>query len=254
MKKCMLIKMMAINILAIFSSALALENNSIDLSIINDSDSTVLITFERSLGAAPRTKLLEAGEVIDFGRVYEASVQSYSTLWGYVAPAKHILFSSRLVRSESQIDDIAIHLKGITGRSLFHPFGQWDYEMVIGKKAVDIVSTYYPGSLSDNVLKAFPTAERKIMYTPRNILGLPQYAGLDDALDAAALLEVKWRAQCVDSSTYQKLASNVIQIIDESRKAFQHGLADVPLHIPVEMRSSMSPQIPESEETELSWS
>jgi hypothetical protein len=254
MKRCMLIKVLTINILAIFCSAIALENNSIDLSIINDSDGTVLIMFERSLGAASRTKLLEAGEAIDFGRVYEASVQSYSTLWGYIAPAKHILFSSCSVRSEGKVDDITIHLKGITGRSLFHPFGQWDYEVVIGKKAFDFVSAYNLGYLSDNVLEAFPTAKRKIMYTPRYILGLPQYAGLDDAFEAAALLEGKWRLQCVDSSMPQKFALNVIQIIDESRKAFQHGLADVPLHIPFEMRSSLTPQITEQEETEISWS
>jgi hypothetical protein len=60
--------------------------------------------------------------------------------------------------------------------------------------------------------------------------------------------------QCIDSSICQKLALNVIQIIDESRKAFQHGLADVPLHIPVEMRRAMAPQINEQEETEISWS
>lgn len=254
MRKCLLIKILAVNILAFFGLVIALENNSIDLSIINDSDSTVLIMFERSSGAATRTKLLEAGEAIDFGRVYEASVQSYSTLWGYIAPAKHILFSARLVRYESQVDDITIHLKGITGRSLFHPFGQWDYEMLIGKKAFDVVSSYSSDNFSDNVLEAFPTAKRKIMYTPRYILGLPQYACLDDALEAAALLEGKWRLQCIDSSICQKLALNVIQIIDESRKAFQHGLADVPLHIPVEMRRAMAPQINEQEETEISWS
>ena len=255
MKKRVLINMMAVYLAAMLNSAVAVENNTLDLSIINDSDSTVLITFVRSVEAAPRTKLLEAGEAIDFGRVYEASVQSYSTLWGYVAPAKHILFSARSVRPENQVDYITIRLKGITGRTWFHPFGQWDYDILPGKKAMEGASAYYQGTLSaDNVLEAFPTAKRKIMYTPRYILGLPQYSKLEDAFEAAALLDGKWRALCADSSSVpQKLVCNVLQIIEESRKAFMHGQADVPLHIPVEMRSALPLQMIESEKIEVSW-
>ena len=55
-----------------------------ELTIFNESDTTVLITFSRFPGADARSKLLETGELINFGRVYEASVQSYSTLWGYI--------------------------------------------------------------------------------------------------------------------------------------------------------------------------
>ena len=84
MNRFMLTLVLCANLLAGSISFFAFENNSIDFSIINDSDSTVLITFVRHMGAAPRAKLLESGEAIDFGRVYEASVQWYSTLWGYI--------------------------------------------------------------------------------------------------------------------------------------------------------------------------
>ena len=233
----------------------SVENNLIDLSILNDTDNTVLIIFNRALGGVPRAKLLEAGEAIDFGRVYEASVQSYSTLWGYIAPAKHIICSVSTIRSVNQIYEVAIRIKGIVGRTLFHPFGQWDYDILPGKKAFDLITHDHKITLSETVLDAFPTAKRKIMYTPRYILGLPQYSSYEDALEACILLENKWRLQLVDTTAgAQRFASNVIQIIDESRKAFQYGQADVPLHIPIEMRSQLPCSATEDEDVSIAWS
>ena len=139
MNRYMLTLATYINLALISMTFFAAETNPVDLSILNDSDSTVLIMFTRTLGAAPRAKLLEAGEAIDFGRVYEASVQSYSTLWGYIAPAKHVVFSAYMIRSTCTIEDIAIRIKGIYGRSLFQPFGQWEYEFLPGKKAIDLI-------------------------------------------------------------------------------------------------------------------
>ena len=255
MNRYMLTLAICVNLSVVSMSLFASENNSIDLSVINDSDSTVLIVFVRHMGAAQRAKLLEAGEAIDFGRVYEASVQSYSTLWGYIAPAKHILFSARFIRSGSQLEEISIRIKGISGRSLFQPFGQWDYDVIFGKKAIDLVpqACQVPNSVS--VLDVFPTAKRKIMYTPRYILGLPQYAGLEDALEASLMLECKWQAQVAYGQTdSHKLAANITYIIDESRKAFHHGQADVPLHIPVEMRSTLPCTVPENDVAAMAWS
>lgn len=255
MNKSLLVSAMLVNILTIYNILAALESNTLNLSVLNDSDTTVLIMYERSRGAIPRVKLLESGEAIDFGRVYEASVQSYSTLWGYIAPAKHVLFSARMMPLVKQVACLAVRIKGITGRTLFHPFGEWDYEVFPGKKIVDLPYASCQCDSSVSVLDAFPTAKRKIMYTPRYILGLPYCASVEDALEAAVMLESTWRAQSVvHIDLAQKFASNVLQIIDDSRKAFQQGNADVPLHIPVEMRCSNSVKITESEEAGISWS
>jgi hypothetical protein len=240
--------------LVVFNSFSAIENKAVNLSILNDTDNTVLIVFKRAWEAMPRVKLLEAREAIDFGGVYEASVQSYSTFWGYIAPAKQAIFSACEMRFAGQIGMVAIRIKGIKGRTLFHPFGQWDYDILPGKKAADLLAVDSKDIVSETVLDAFPTAKRKIMYTPRYILGLPQNAGFDDALEASALLMCKWRMQFLDmNGLAQKLASNVIQIIDESRKAFQHGQADVPLHIPVEMRSQMPCSASDEECDAIAW-
>ena len=254
MNRYMLTLILGANLFSVSNSFFASENNPIDLSIINESDSTVLIMFVRHRGSSPRAKLLESGEAIDFGRVYEASVQSYSTLWGYIAPAKHVLFSARMIRPGSQLEDLAIRIKGVSGRSLFQPFGQWDYDVVFGKKAIDLALQSYQVPASATVLDVFPTAKRKIMYTPRYILGLPQYAGFDDALEASLMLECKWNAHADGQANSQKLAANINYIIDESRKAFQHGQADVPLHIPVEMRSSLPCTVSEDDESSIAWS
>ena len=243
-----------INLVLIPMTFFAVDANPVDISIINDSDSTVLIMFTRTLGAAPRAKLLEAGEAIDFGRVYEASVQSYSTLWGYIAPAKHVIFSAHIIRPSCTLEDLAIRIKGVSGRKLFQPFGQWEYEFLPGKKAIDLVPQGTQVSLATTVLDAFPTAKRKIMYTPRYILGLPQYAGLEDALEASLMLECKWHGYVDGQTNSHKLTENIAYIIDESRKAFQHGQADVPLHIPVEMRSSLPCTDLEDDATTIAWS
>ena len=255
MNRYMLTLLIFANLSIIFQSFCTFENNSVDLSIFNESDSTILIMFVRHMGASPRAKLLESGESIDFGRVYEASVQSYSTLWGYIAPAKRPIFSASMIRSGNQIEEMAIRIKGVSGRSLLQPFGQWNYEVIFGKKAVDLVPQAYQVPTSASVLDAFPTAKRKIMYTPRYILGLPQYAGLEDALEASWMLESKWQIHSVDGqSNLLKLAANITYIIDEARKAFQHGQADVPLHIPVEMRSSLPYTASEDEAASIAWS
>jgi hypothetical protein len=227
--------------------------HSIDLSLINDSDSTVLITFIRSPGSSLHGKLLEAGEVINFGRVYEASVQSYSTLWGYIAPAKHMFLSSTLSRHQT-IDRITVRLKGITGRGLLTPFGEWDYEIILGKIAQDVNPRSYLVPTTGTVLDAFPTAKRKIMYTPRYILGLPQYAGIEDAVEAALMLEDKWNTIGNLYPEHQKLSLNASQIIEESRHAFEFDQADVPLHIPVQMRCSSDYIDPLQEIADTAWS
>ncbi len=255
MKRFMLTLALSALLSAYSTYLFPVESNSADLSVINDSDSTVLIMFTRHMGAAQRAKLLESGEAIDFGRVYEASVQSYSTLWGYIAPAKQVLFSARLLKSGGHVDDIAVCIKGISGRGIFEPFGHWDYDLIVGKKLVDLAPHYCHVDSAVTVLDAFPTAKRKIMYTPRYILGLPQYASFDDALEASLMLECKWRTHYAEvPGMTQKLTSNVIYIIDESRKAFQHGQADVPLHIPVEMRSPLPCASQEDDPEALAWS
>ena len=58
----------------------------------------------------------------------------------------------------------------------------------------------------------------------------------------------------VEQANLQKLAANISYIIDESRKAFQHGQADVPLHIPVEMRSTLPCTAPEDDASSIAWS
>ena len=99
-----------------------------------------------------------------------------------------------MIRPGSQLEDIAIRIKGVAGRSLFQPFGQWDYDVIFGKKAIEVRFQPCPVPALATVLDVFPTAKRKIMYTPRYILGLPQYAGLEDALEASLMLECKWHA------------------------------------------------------------
>ena len=254
MNRYMLSLGVSFSLLVASISSFASENNPINFSIKNDSDSTVLIMFERYIGAEPRAKLLEAGESIDFGKVYEASVQSYSTLWGYIAPAKHILFSAGMLPYGNQVDRVVIRIKGISGRSLFNPFGHWDYERTLGKGADEFAIQTGQFSSVATVLDAFPTAKRKIMYTPRYILGLPQDASLDDAVEASLMLESKWHARFSVQTNTSKLVSNIAHIIFESRKAFQHGQADVPLHIPVEMRSSLPSTDPEDDTIPVSWS
>jgi hypothetical protein len=224
-----------------------LETRTIGLTIINNTGNVVLITFKRSISSPERSKLLEAGESIDFGTVYEASVQSYSTLWGYIAPAKQVLFSAGLLRFSKSVTHLVICIKGIVGRSIFHPFGQWDYDIFVGKKLIAIPADSY--EQVKTVLDAFPTAKRKIMYTPRYILGLPQHSQLDDALEACLMLESKWNSMdTVDA----KLVSDVMYMIEEARKAFMNDQADVPLHIPVDMRTQGSCE--KTEVTYLAWS
>ena len=92
------------------------------------------------------------------------------------------------------------------------------------------------------------------MYTPRYILGLPQYAGFEDALEASLMLECKWHNYADGQTNLHGLAANIAYIIDESRKAFQHGQADVPIHIPVEMRSSLPCTDLDDDSTTIAWS
>jgi hypothetical protein len=204
---------------------------SVGITIVNNTNDTVLIMFKRSIHSPEHAKLLESGEFMDFGTVYEASVQSYSTLWGYVAPAKHVLFSAKLSRLNTAITHLVMSIKGIVGRSLFHPFGEWDYDIYPGQQCTGL----HAGSRDvQTVLDAFPTAKRKIMYTPRYILGLPQFSELDDAIEACSMLESKWSSR--DFQCDAKLVSDVIYILGEARKAFDNDQADIPLHIPVHMR------------------
>ncbi len=88
------------------------------------------------------------------------------------------------------------------------------------------------------------------MYTPRYILGLPQYSQLEDALEACLMLESKWNSR--DTLVDAKLVSDVMYLIEEARKAFMNDQADVPLHIPVHMRTQGSCE--KTEVTYLAWS
>lgn len=226
----------------------SLKTRTIGLTIVNNTSNTVLITFKRSISSPERAKLLEKDEFIDFGKVYEASVQSYSTLWGYIAPAKQVLFSAGLSRFSKSVTHLVIRIKGIVGRSIFQPFGQWDYDIYVGKKINTLPADSY--EQVQTVLDAFPTAKRKIMYTPRYILGLPQYSQLEDALEACLMLESKWNSR--DTLVDAKLVSDVMYLIEEARKAFMNDQADVPLHIPIHMRTQGSCE--KTEVTYLAWS
>ena len=90
------------------------------------------------------------------------------------------------------------------------------------------------------------------MFTPRYILGLPAYATLDDAVEAAAMLEYKW-GHLVCRDLDEKITSNIIYLIEASRKEFEYGKGDVPLHIPIQMRSPLASTDPQDPET-LAWS
>lgn len=254
MNRYMLTIVVIVN-LSTFISVLALDSKSVDLSIVNDSDNTLLITFNRYVGSESLAKLLEPGEAIDFGKVYEASVQSYSVLWGYIAPAKQVLFPSCLKQIEGCSPTLLVRIKGISGRSLFQPFGQWDYDVVFGKEAIDLIACKSSSDCAATVLDAFPTAKRKIMYTPRYVLGLPQHAGLQDAIEASLLLESKWQAYAASGSVdVHKITANIITLIDVSRKAFQCGQADIPLHIPVQMRCGKHFSFSEDDPAAMAWS
>jgi len=226
------------------------EVRTLGLTIINNTGNTVLIMFKRSISSPERSKILEDGESIDFGKVYEASVQSYSTLWGYVAPAKQQLFSAGLSRFSKSVTHLVVSIKGVVGRSIFQPFGQWDYDIHVGKQLNAISADSYEHI--QTVLDAFPTAKRKIMYTPRYILGLPQFAQLDDALEACSMLEAKWHS--LSTAVDAKLISDVMYIIQEARKAFMNDQADVPLHIPVHMRTQNLDDQEATEVAYLAWS
>lgn len=208
----------------------------IELSILNESDTTLLITFSRFNGAPLRSKLLEAGELINFGRVYEASVQSYSTLWGYIAPGKQTIFTAQTPKSIPLLHDCLVRIRGIKDRSLFCPFGQWDFQIAEGTYPSHSITQPNNRIEMQTIVDAFPTAKRKIMFTPRYILGLPSYATLGDALEAAAMLESKWNHVTLTPDDGH-FASNIVFLIEASYKEFQYGKGDVPLHIPIQMRS-----------------
>ena len=220
-----------------FSSVIH-ENNCAELSIYNESYGTLLISYSRQKNTPFYVKLLEVGEVITFGKVYEASVQSYSTLWGCIAPSKENIFGPKIICPA--VSDVIIRVKGAANRSFLQPFGKWDCELVFNKKVFEVFPQTFAVPVSDNVLELFPTAKRKIMYTPRFILGLPHQANADDAIQAACSLEEKWNA-CFSSSTDNKLLSNIRYLIEESKKAFECGQEDVQLHVPFQMRSCLVP-------------
>lgn len=230
----------------------SVDSSASELLIFNESDTTVLITFTRFAAGAVRSKLLETNEVINFGRVYEASVQSYSTLWGYIAPGKQTIFSAQAFKKHNIFHDILVRIKGVTGRGLFHPFGQWDYQMEIGKQVEGMVPDGHVMLAEQSILDVFPTAKRKIMFTPRYILGLPAYASQDDAIEAAAMLENKWHHMVMNDYD-EKFVANVIYLIEASRKEFEYGKGDVPLHVPIQMRSPGTTDDPHDLEA-LAWS
>lgn len=246
-----LIMTLGVIVLPIFliKNIYSLDARTTELSIFNESDTTVLITYSRCAGAPTRSKLLETGELINFGRVYEASVQSYSTLWGYIAPGKQTIYSVDTIKKTHLLHEVFIRIKGITGRGLFHPFGQWDFQLAVGKPPAEMILQTEHDLELENIVDAFPTAKRKIMFTPRYILGLPAYADLEDAIEATAILAYKWHH--IASHHHEKFTTNIIYLIETSKKEFEYGKGDVPLHIPIEMRSRFGdPQNPIT----LAWS
>lgn len=232
-------------------SVLTIKCSIVNLFIINQSSSTVLITYSRESEKPSRSKLLEAGEMINFGKVYEASVQSYSTLGNYIAPAPHVIFSnsSRLERISKSLT-IVIH--GVTGRSLINPFGQWDYEIISFKSLISHEFCIHTDQ-TNNIMDLFPTAKRNFMFTPRYILGLPHNATFDDAIEAANMLKSKWTPPQEESDS-QKIADTITTIIEQSLEAFKTGNADNTLHIPLAFRFPLQHFENSKPQTDVSWS
>ena len=61
---------------------------------------------------------------------------------------------------------MVVCIKGVTGRGLFNPFGQWDFQVILGKIPANLVVQANQKIDNQTIVDVFPTAKRKIMFTP----------------------------------------------------------------------------------------
>lgn len=210
----------------------------LSVSLLNESRWTVLVRYQRAeQPGGVFAKLLEPGEVLDFGDLTAATIGGYGTVWGMVAPKPFDIFTHKphdVVADDVQ--QVVVIIKGVKDRSMRAPFGTWVVAYEPGKDAYQL-KPYENLLLQPRLVGVFPTVDRTCVLTPRFILGLPNQAiRKSDARDAERLLVQKWtRVKEVDPEK----DAVILDLIDRSWRAYEKGLENVPLTVPVALREAL---------------
>lgn len=208
-----------------------------DMSFVNESGWTILITYKRPDQSRMLTKLLESGESLNFGHIDEAILSGYGAVWSKIAPKPYNVFALPLplLLSNDQ-EPVTVQIKGIDKRSLHSPFGSWHVEFIKGQNAGQ-VKPYAALLQQPHLIGVFPTVDRTCVLTPRFVLGLPNNAiRKADAIDAENMLSDKWLA--VKDVAPEKVAT-IVLLLSQARAAYEKGLENVPMTIPVKLREQL---------------
>ncbi len=222
----------------------AVGSKSADLTVVNGYGGTLLVVFSRSCRGKTYTKLVESSEVVRFGKVYEASIQAYSGVWRALAPAEHTICSCERT-CQGQPEGVTVFVRGITGRGLLNPFGSWNCQTYSGGGCQQQLSCASLCVSVDNVLCAFPTVRKKAICTPRNVLGLPSSAGIDDAYEAAKIVQATWDSVYgAEGQKKQQFSAGFAYAVERAVEAFARGKPDEVLHVPLSLRHARQ-RVPE---------
>lgn len=194
-----------------------------DLTIINRANETVCIEYKRVVDGRIFSKLLEDGEQLFFGRVVEASAVAASTMGTYLSPQKVVLLPVANRKPTREHDSLMLSINGVKNRSIKQLLGEWDVTMLTGALPAVVLPP------QDRPLEAFPTVIKKLVASPRFILGLPAQATVADAAESASLLREKWQSIKLRNKQEELLVHKTIAMINDALTAFEQGKADEPL-------------------------
>jgi len=204
------------------------------LSVINNSGSPIQISYLKTTKGPLLKKLIEQGEAITFGVVHEAMISGVGIIGKYTTPEPFRFFPPNHARTSAYC---IAKVEGTKNKSITKPFGDWNIKYVFAK-SLERVLPAVEIPPKDMIIKAFPTAVRMNVPTPRFILGLPEGAALADANEAESLLSEKWSSVKTSNSEETKILNSIIDILNKAREAFELNKPDEPLSELVSPRTS----------------
>jgi len=208
----------------------AVNHQWTEMSIVNSSDDPVLIKYSRISDGHLFMKFVEPGEALPFGQTVMATVQGAGTIRQYSTPAESEIFPPEGIDPIKSNIPAIIRIKGAKDSGVIH-VGIWDVELVDKGTLLQIDPASFEIPQTKMILEVFPTVLRRLVATPRNILGLPSEAGVEDAIAAENILTTKWLMLKDTDEQTTKSVMNIIRILNDARKAFEDGKPDDVLKI-----------------------